>query len=205
MYKLAEPHLDYSSESVSNDQQEIEMFTLKFAKLLCKILIFLLAFLGFWSLFINARIPSESMEPTISVGNRLFGLKTAYVGNQHPERYDIVIFKNPNSGMDDYLIKRVIGLPGDTLEFKNGEIYANGELLEDSFCQGYTNQGDLPVDTLTIPDGCYFVMGDNREHSLDSRFWKTSSGKSVPYITEQEVVAKAVFRYFPFTDIGFLK
>lgn len=153
----------------------------------------------------NAKIPSESMEPTIQVGDRLFGWKTAYRGDRQPERYDVVIFKNLYSGMDDYLIKRVIGMPGDVLEFKNNQVYANGELLDDSFTKGITTQGALPVDTLVVPEGCYFVMGDNREHSLDARFWKTRSGKNVPFITEHEIVAKAVFRYFPFTEMGNFK
>lgn len=192
----------YTANTVKNDQIEIERFTLKCAKCLFKVLLFVLVLVTCWSVVLNAKIPSESMEPTIQVGDRLFGWKTAYRGDRQPERYDVVIFKNLYSGMDDYLIKRVIGMPGDVLEFKNNQVYANGELLDDSFTKGITTQGALPVDTLVVPEGCYFVMGDNREHSLDARFWKTRSGKNVPFITEHEIVAKAVFRYFPFTEMG---
>lgn len=192
----------YTARTVKNDQIEIERFTLKCAKCLFKVLLFVLVLVTCWSVVLNAKIPSESMEPTIQVGDRLFGWKTAYRGDRQPERYDVVIFKNLYSGMDDYLIKRVIGMPGDVLEFKNNQVYANGELLDDSFTKGITTQGALPVDTLVVPEGCYFVMGDNREHSLDARFWKTRSGKNVPFITEHEIVAKAVFRYFPFTEMG---
>lgn len=192
----------YTAKTVKNDQIEIERFTLKCAKCLFKVLLFVLVLVTCWSVVLNAKIPSESMEPTIQVGDRLFGWKTAYRGDRQPERYDVVIFKNLYSGMDDYLIKRVIGMPGDVLEFKNNQVYANGELLDDSFTKGITTQGALPVDTLVVPEGCYFVMGDNREHSLDARFWKTRSGKNVPFITEHEIVAKAVFRYFPFTEMG---
>lgn len=192
----------YTANTVKNDQIEIERFTLKCAKCLFKVLLFVLVLVTCWSVILNAKIPSESMEPTIQVGDRLFGWKTAYRGDRQPERYDVVIFKNLYSGMDDYLIKRVIGMPGDVLEFKNNQVYANGELLDDSFTKGITTQGALPVDTLVVPEGCYFVMGDNREHSLDARFWKTRSGKNVPFITEHEIVAKAVFRYFPFTEMG---
>lgn len=192
----------YTAKTVKNDQIEIERFTLKCARCLFKVLLFVLVLVTCWSVVLNAKIPSESMEPTIQVGDRLFGWKTAYRGDRQPERYDVVIFKNLYSGMDDYLIKRVIGMPGDVLEFKNNQVYANGELLDDSFTKGITTQGALPVDTLVVPEGCYFVMGDNREHSLDARFWKTRSGKNVPFITEHEIVAKAVFRYFPFTEMG---
>lgn len=192
----------YTANTVKNDQIEIERFTLKCARCLFKVLLFVLVLVTCWSVVLNAKIPSESMEPTIQVGDRLFGWKTAYRGDRQPERYDVVIFKNLYSGMDDYLIKRVIGMPGDILEFKNHQVYANGELLDDSFTKGITTQGALPVDTLVVPEGCYFVMGDNREHSLDARFWKTRSGKNVPFITEHEIVAKAVFRYFPFTEMG---
>lgn len=195
----------YTAETVKNDQIEIERFTLKCARCLFKVLLFVLVLVSCWSVVLNAKIPSESMEPTIQVGDRLFGWKTAYRGDRQPERYDVVIFKNLYSGMDDYLIKRVIGMPGDVLEFKNNQVYANGELLDDSFTKGITTQGALPVDTLVVPEGCYFVMGDNREHSLDARFWKTRSGKNVPFITEHEIVAKAVFRYFPFTEMGQFK
>lgn len=195
----------YTAKTVKNDQIEIERFTLKCAKCLFKVLLFVLVLVTCWSVVLNAKIPSESMEPTIQVGDRLFGWKTAYRGDRQPERYDVVIFKNLYSGMDDYLIKRVIGMPGDVLEFKNNQVYANGELLDDSFTKGITTQGSLPVDTLVVPEGCYFVMGDNREHSLDARFWKTRSGKNVPFITEHEIVAKAVFRYFPFTEMGQFK
>lgn len=195
----------YTAKTVKNDQIEIERFTLKCAKCLFKVLLFVLVLVTCWSVVLNAKIPSESMEPTIQVGDRLFGWKTAYRGDRQPERYDVVIFKNLYSGMDDYLIKRVIGMPGDVLEFKNNQVYANGELLDDSFTKGITTQGALPVDTLVVPEGCYFVMGDNREHSLDARFWKTRSGKNVPFITEHEIVAKAVFRYFPFTEMGQFK
>lgn len=194
-----------TAKTVKNDQIEIERFTLKCAKCLFKVLLFVLVLVTCWSVVLNAKIPSESMEPTIQVGDRLFGWKTAYRGDRQPERYDVVIFKNLYSGMDDYLIKRVIGMPGDVLEFKNNQVYANGELLDDSFTKGITTQGALPVDTLVVPEGCYFVMGDNREHSLDARFWKTRSGKNVPFITEHEIVAKAVFRYFPFTEMGQFK
>ena len=155
--------------------------------------------------FINAEIPSGSMETTIMTGDRIMGYKGAYNGKKGPKRYDIIIFKDP-TGSGKYLIKRVIGLPGETLVFKNGDVYLKGsnEPLDDSFCEKshVTKKGLLAGNTVYVPDGCYFVMGDNREDSLDSRYWLNKNGQSIPYVSESDIVAKAVFRYYPFNKIG---
>ena len=158
--------------------------------------------------FINAEIPSGSMETTIMTGDRIMGYKGAYNSKKSPKRYDIIIFKDP-TGSGKYLIKRVIGLPGETLIFKDGDVYLKGsdEPLDDSFCekQHATKKGLLSSNTVYIPDGCYFVMGDNREDSLDSRYWLNESGQSIPYVNESDIVAKAVFRYYPFSKFGGIK
>lgn len=192
--------IEYSAETVKRDQEHQLEFAKKVMRILCQILLFLCLVIGFWNNIINAKIPSESMEPTIMTGDRIFGWKHAYDGEKSPERYDIVIFKR--AGTDTFLIKRVIGLPGDTLEFREDGVYANGERLDDSFTQGVTTAGDLPQTVLQIPDGCYFVMGDNRECSFDSRYWTTQEGFADPYITDSEIVAEAAFTYFPFDRIG---
>lgn len=191
---------EYCAKTVQEDRTKLERFAVSIAKHIAQILLFLIVMVTFWSTVINAQIPSQSMEPTIDVGDRIFGWKCAYRGDKSPERYDIVIFKR--AGTDTYLIKRVIGLPGDELEFRDEGLYINGVRSKDSFTKGMTYQGDLPDGRLTVPDGCYFVMGDNREDSLDSRFWMNDKGENVPFITDIEIVAKAAVRYFPFTNIG---
>lgn len=195
----------YTKEFVQNEQLKYQCFVCKIAKFFGKILFFLVLLSIFWLLIINAKIPSESMESTLNVGDRLFGWKQAYVGEKVPERYDIVIFKRTVD--DKYMIKRVIGLPGDVLEFKNGQVYANGECLREDFCKesGVTDEGDLPVTKLVVPKGCYFVMGDNRLESADSRYWVNADGQHTPFITEDEIVAKAVFRYFPIQKMGVIE
>lgn len=139
-------------------------------------------------LLINARVPSESMEKTIMTGDRFFGNRLAYLFDD-PERYDIVVFKYPDDE-SQLFVKRVIGLPGETVEIKDGKVYINGSKtpLDDSFTPE-TPTGDYGP--YVVPEGSYFMLGDNRNHSGDSRFWKQ------PYVQKDKIVGKAVLRYFP--------
>ena len=139
-------------------------------------------------LLINAKIPSESMEQTIMTGDRVFGNRLAYVFGD-PERYDIIIFKYPDNEKVLF-IKRIIGMPGETVEIKDGKVYINGskEPLKDSFTPE-TPVGDYGP--YTVPENSYFVLGDNRNYSKDSRFWNN------PYVAEDKILGKAVLKYFP--------
>lgn len=139
-------------------------------------------------LLINARVPSESMEQTIMTGDRFFGNRLAYLFDD-PERFDIVVFKYPDDE-SQLFVKRVIGLPGETVEIKDGKVYINGSQtpLDDSFTPE-TPTGDYGP--YVVPEGSYFMLGDNRNHSGDSRFWKQ------PYVEKEKIVGKAIFRYFP--------
>ena len=142
---------------------------------------------------INARIPSESMQNTIMVGDQIFGNRLAY-RNSDPERFDIVIFRYPDDP-DQLFIKRVIGLPGETVEIKDGKVYINGSdtPLDDSFCPE-TPIGDFgPYE---VPEHSYFMLGDNRNWSKDSRFWENT------YVHEDAILGKAVLRYWPLNKIG---
>lgn len=143
--------------------------------------------------FINARIPSESMQNTVMAGDRIFGNRLAYVKSK-PERFDIVIFPAPDDPSKLY-IKRIIGLPGETLLIEDGKVYVDGadEPLDDSFCPEKP-EGDFgPYE---IPEGCYFMMGDNRNHSLDARFWEHT------FVREEDILGKAGVRYWPLTRMG---
>ena len=116
----------------------------------------------------NAVVPTGSMLNTIQEGDRVIASRLAYVKDD-PQRYDIVIFKYPDDEKQ-YYVKRIVGLPGETLSFKNGYTYVNGEKLDESYLptQGITyprHEGD----TFTVPEGCIFFMGDNRGGSNDSR------------------------------------
>ena len=146
---------------------------------------------------INAKIPSESMQNTIMVHDRIFGNRLAYKKNG-PKRYDIIIFKYPDNE-SVYYIKRVIGLPGDTIDIRDGHVYINDEEqpAREDFCPeaGVTDEGEMTF-PITVPQDAYFVLGDNRENSADSRYWENH------FVSKDKILAKAVFRYWPFTKIG---
>lgn len=101
------------------------------------------------------------------------------------------IFANFNPGKN--LIKRVIGVPGDAIEIHNGEVYINGKQLQETYISSDTN-GDISIDR--IPEGQYFMMGDNRAVSLDSR------DKQVGLIDGEKIIGRAIFRLFPLTRFG---
>ena len=142
------------------------------------------------ALFIRAfvvqafKIPSGSMEPTLLVGDHilvnkfLYGIKIPYVQSTlipigDPERGDIIVFIYPEDKSKDY-IKRVIGLPGDRIQIHGKQIFVNGVVFEDKYGHYDERVGNSsrPLDgKWEVPKGHYFVMGDNRDHSADSRFW----------------------------------
>lgn len=150
---------------------------------------------------VNAVIPSASMEPTIMTGDHIFGNRLAYSFSD-PERYDIIIFRYPDDE-SQLFIKRIIGLPGDKVEFRDGDVYINDSPLplNDEFCSVQSQTKLDPNRTsldnpFYVPDGCYFVMGDNRLNSKDSRYWKN------PFVKRDKILGEAVFRYWPLNKIS---
>lgn len=151
--------------------------------------------------FIKPTIVREhSMENTLNDGDYLFVSKQAYklFGNE-PERGDIVVFSSELetvTGKNKLLIKRVIGVPGDQIAISNGFVYVNGEQLTENYTKdGYTASN---MDPVTVPEGCLFCMGDNRQNSTDSR------DSRVGCVQMDTIMGKAVFRIFPFSKIGSL-
>ena len=148
---------------------------------------------------INAKIPSESMEKTIMTGDRIFGFRLAYGLNldffgheiskkiKDPERFDIVIFKYPDDESVDYL-KRIIGLPGETVEIIRGKVYINGELLDEPYLSEEPTGDFGPYQ---VPEDSYFMLGDNRAVSKDSRYWHNT------YVKKDKIIAKAFVMYWP--------
>lgn len=157
-------------------------------------------------IFANAIVPTGSMLNTIQEGDRIIASRIEY--NFHdPERYDIIIFKAPDEvakgNEKTYYVKRIIGLPGETVTVVNGVVYVadkdgNTQQLRDDFVTACTPTGNYgPYE---VPEDSYFVMGDNRENSVDSRFWVSTN-----YVHRDLIIGKAKFCYFPFDDAGKLE
>ena len=134
----------------------------------------------------NARVPTGSMEDTIPVGARIIGLRHSYLFEE-PQRGDIIIFKYPDDESVHY-VKRVIGLPGETVIIADGNVYVDGTALEEPYLNTVTLGDYGPY---TVPEGSYFVMGDNRNDSRDSRFWDNT------YVAKDKIVAKVKLMYYP--------
>ena len=139
-------------------------------------------------IIINAKVPSGSMKDTINEGDRLIGLRVAYLFSS-PKRGDVVIFKYPDDESKKF-VKRVIGLPGETVSFTDGDVYVTGEKIDEpSFKEQHVTVSPNAT-SYTVPEDCYFMLGDNRENSKDSRYW------AEPYVQKKKILAKVLFRYF---------
>jgi len=143
-------------------------------------------------------IPSESMEPTLEVGDRVLVNKLSYDFHE-VNRGDLVVFERPEADIANDeaikdLIKRVIGLPGETVESIDGQVYIDGQPLDEPYLpEGVTTTSFGPV---TVPDGHVFVMGDNRANSSDSRVFGP--------IPADLIIGRAFLRVWPLSQIGFL-
>lgn len=140
-------------------------------------------------LIVNAVVPTGSMRETIMEGDRIIAFRTAYMFSD-PRRFDIIIFSCPEGGYNLY-IKRLIGLPGETLEIVDGEVFINGESI--AHLEHYITEVPLKESfaETVIPEDSFFVLGDNRNSSLDSRAWENS------YLHRDHIIGRAVFQYFP--------
>jgi signal peptidase I len=140
-------------------------------------------------------IPSESMVPTLKVHDRVLVNKLSY--KLHPvHRGDIIVFKAPphaDPGIDD-LVKRVIGLPGDSVSGRGGHVYINNKLLAENYLPAGTFTSDF--EARVIPKDSYWVMGDNRGNSKDSR--------SFGFITKKQIVGRVFLRIWPLNRLGIM-
>ena len=143
-------------------------------------------------IFANAVVPTGSMINTIQEGDRIIASRLAYI-NEDPKRYDVIIFHYPDDE-SQLFVKRIIGMPGETINIKNGIVYitdANGNTTEarSDFVTNCVPTGDFGP--YTVPLGSYFVMGDNRNDSWDARYWKKKN------VEKKKIIGKVKFRYFP--------
>ena len=140
-----------------------------------------------------AWVPSGSMEQTIPTKSLLVSLRLPYlVADPEPERGDIVTFWSDELGK--LLVKRVIGLPGDEISFSGGYVYVNRQKLSEPYLTQQGQSRSRNDEAFSVPEGCYFMMGDNRTGSDDSRFWDE------PYVSGEALQAEVFLIVSPLKD-----
>lgn len=151
--------------------------------------------IGIRSFVAEARyIPSGSMEPTLQINDRLIIDKISYNFRQ-PQRGDIVVFSPTEAlkqqNFKDAFIKRVIGLPGETVEVKGGRVYVNDQALREQYIEEEPEYSYGPV---TVPEDNYLVLGDNRNNSYDSHYWG--------FVPRNNIIGRAIVRFWPLNRVG---
>ena len=216
MFKKRRESLWEERAGVQNPQEQaVQVASKSAAREWIESLVFSLIFVFFFTTFIAqaTQVPTESMKPTILVGDHFFLDKFAFPANypefmtkilptRHINRGDIVAFKSPENPKIPF-IKRVIGLPNDTLEIKDKVVYINGKMLDEPYKhfidpniyeRGTGTRHDYVVrdnyGPKKIAPDCYFMMGDNRDNSNDSRYWGVVKGK--------DIIGKPLFVYWSY-------
>lgn len=149
----------------------------------------LIAFVLNTFIIANSRVPSASMENTIMTKDRVIGSRLTYHFSD-PQRGDIAIFHFPDDE-SIYYVKRIIGIPGDIIDIRDGQVYLNNSetpLDEPYIREPMEYEEDLHYE---VPEDSYFMMGDNRNDSADSREWQNT------FVKREKIIAKVMFRYFP--------
>lgn len=157
------------------------------------VIAFVVAYLLTHFVIVNAKVPTGSMNDTIETGARIVGNRLSYLFGE-PERLDIIVFKAPDTPEENY-VKRLIGLPGEKIHIEDSKILittVDGKkitLKEDYLKEEWTDSNG-PYD-FEVPEGCYFMLGDNRNNSNDARKWKNT------YVKRDAILSKVEFEYFP--------
>ena len=193
---MAKDHVQRSGGSGSDKPKAKEYSSLKFLRDIIEVVVpAIILFLIINQFIEHTVVPSGSMIPTIQIEDHFFLNKTAYWFHK-PQRGDIVVFKPPASMCKTDFVKRLIGLPGEKIAIRHGIVYINDHPLKEP----YITPDRAPIDDFgpyLIPDGRYFMMGDNRNNSRDSRYWGT-----VPL---KDIRGKAWWRFWPLNQMGIIK
>ena len=147
------------------------------------------------SAFQTVTLQESAMEPTYSVGQKFFVNRALYK-IKSPKRGDVIVFKTSASDDAALHIRRVIGLPGETVQIKEGQIYINGNVYEENGAYQEIADGGLADSAITLESGEYFVLGDNRNNSSDSR------ASDVGLIHRKDLIGRAWIRVWPLSQIG---
>ena len=183
------------SETITNEEEKIDWKKeiKSFAFTLIMTLAIVLVLKNF--VIINANVPTGSMENTIMPGDNLLGFRLAYLKDE-PQRGDVIFFYFPDDESQKF-VKRIIGLPGETVTILDGKIYINDseEPLEEPYLKEEWTRGTGPY-VFVIPEDSYLCLGDNRNGSADAREWNN------PYVAKEKIIGKALFTYFPISHWG---
>ena len=191
-------------EEIINSENENEKSTSdkwkeRFLNIIWIVAIFLVAILIVEFVGQRTKVDGRSMEPTLQDGDQLIVDKISY-RFRDPERFDIIIFPYHGDGSKKtYYIKRIIGLPGETVQIVDGKIYINGEVLEENYGKEVMEESGRASQPIVLGNDEYFVLGDNRNNSKDSRV------ESVGNIKRSDIIGRAWVRIFPLNTFGVLK
>lgn len=172
---------------------------MRFLKKVVNLGLFLLVVLGITYVIVNyvtnrTLVHGSSMEATFSDGDSIMTDKISYRFHE-PERFDVISFPYDDSA-HPYLIKRIIGLPGETVQIQEGKIYINGEVLQESYGLEVIQSGGLAENVIQLGSDEYFVMGDNRNDSTDSRFAEVGNVK------REDIIGRAWLQIWPLNEFG---
>ena len=135
-------------------------------------------------------VDRAAMLPTLQINDRLIINKLSY-NFQNPQRGDIVLFSSKRQNFKKTLLRRVIGLPGETVEMKDGLVYINGQPLQEKYVKDRRNYG---FDRVTVPSNQYLVVSDNRKNIFDSHYWH--------FVPHNNIIGRAVGRFWPLNRVG---
>jgi signal peptidase I len=177
-----------------NDVNSMSAFRRIVDTFLPAIVVSFVMYLIFQFVLLNGTVPSGSMESTILTGNLILSNRLAYI-NETPDKGDVIVFYSEEH--EKLLVKRVIGVAGDVIDLKGGEVYINGQRVFESYIQGQTFSASGEDETYVVPAGKLFVMGDNREDSADSRYFNDA------FVDVDDVKGEVFLHYSLGGDDGF--
>lgn len=162
------------------------------------IMIVCATYLIMMAFFTNATITGHSMNNTLYNGDKVLVNKIAYTFHA-PERYDLIVFESDMSGISGSYVKRIIGLPGETVQIIDGIVYIDGKPLENDVISTYINKPGLASEPIKLSYDEYFVLGDNRNNSDDSRY------SNIGLIKRDKIIGKPWLRIRPVSSFGTIK
>lgn len=193
---------ELDKNTVDNDKKKAEEKEYSLKREIISTVVYLLVVVALTFLFVQfvgqrTHVNGDSMNATLEDGDNLIVDKISYRFTD-PDRFDIIVF--PYQYQENtYYIKRIIGMPGETVQIQDGMIYIDGEVLEETYGKEVMQYAGIASDPITLGEDEYFVLGDNRNNSSDSR------DPSVGNIKEDQIVGKAFIRIWPLNKFGILR